>query len=53
MKPLTLKEQQELQQLVDEVIDESKSVVSEYIKNPSELSGSIFQIHHDSPILNE
>ena len=50
---LTKKEQQELEKLIKEITDEAKQVVDDYTKNPSEISGSIIQIHEDSPLLKE
>ena len=34
-----------------EITEEAKNVVEDYIKNPSELSGSITQIHESSPLV--
>ena len=48
---LTKKEQQELEKLLKEITDEAKFVVEDYKNNPSEMSGSIIQIHEDSPYL--
>tara|TARA_R100000995_G_C3427572_1_gene96953 strand:- start:87 stop:326 length:240 start_codon:yes stop_codon:yes gene_type:complete len=50
---LTKKEQQELEKLIKEITDEAKQVVDDYTQNPSEISGSIIQIHEDSPLLEE
>tara|TARA_B100000287_G_C20434964_1_gene703130 strand:+ start:590 stop:793 length:204 start_codon:yes stop_codon:yes gene_type:complete len=43
----------ELEKLLKEITEEAKSVVEDYIKNPSELSGSALHIHPDSPFLKE
>ena len=48
---LTKREKEELQKLADEIMNEAKDVVEDYEINPSELSGSITQVHIDSPIL--
>ena len=47
------KEEKELEKLLKEITDEAKKVVEDYVKNPSELSGSTVQIHTDSPLLKE
>jgi hypothetical protein len=43
----------ELEKLLKEITKEAKSVVEDYAKNPSELSGSTLQIHPESPFLKE
>ena len=48
---LTKKQKGKLQKLIDEIMKLSSEVVEDYKKNPSELSGSIIQIHEDSPFL--
>ena len=50
---LKKKLKEELQKLIDEINEEAKNIVEDYSKNPSEMSGSIIQIHETSPILNE
>ena len=50
---LSKKEKKELQKLIDEINNEAKKVVEDYVKNPSELSGSTIQIHPDSPLLDK
>jgi len=50
---LTKKEQKELDKLIKEITDEAKKVVNDYAKNPSQISGSIIEIHEDSPYLKE
>ena len=53
MSLLTKKQKKELQELTNEVLKESKLVVKDYEKNPSELSGSMIQIHQNSSYLTE
>ena len=43
----------EIERLVKEITEEAKRVVEDYTKNKSELSGSITQVHQDSPLLKE
>ena len=50
---LKKKLKEELQKLIDEINEEAKNIFEDYSKNPSEMSGSIIQIHETSPILNE
>ena len=50
---LTKKEQQELEKLIKEITEEAKSVVKDYKDNPSEISGSVTQVHSNSPELDE
>ena len=47
------KQKEELQKLADEITEEAKNVVKDYVKNPSQMSGSITQIHENSPFLKE
>ena len=49
---LTREQQKELQKLADELNNIAKNVFNDYNNNPSEMSGSITQVHIDSPILN-
>jgi hypothetical protein len=60
---LSYRRQSELDKMVHEMTDEAKSMVSDYSKNPSELSGSVdveagkvkgdgYVIHENSPLLN-
>ena len=50
---LTKKEKKELEKLLKQITDEAKLVVEDYGKNPSELdSGSVVQIHSNSPLIN-
>ena len=50
---LTDEEKKELQKMIDEVTKYAKNVVEDYVKNPSEVSGSIIQIHQNSPSLKD
>jgi len=50
---LSKKQKQELDTVWAELMDEAKGVVEDYSKNPSELSGSILQIHEDSPFVDD
>jgi len=43
----------DLKEIMDSILKDAKNVVKDYEENPSELSGSIFQVHEDSPILEE
>ena len=45
------KDKEELQKLTDEILKDASLVVKDYVKNPSKESGSIVQIHEDSPYL--
>jgi len=53
MKELTKEQKEELKRLADEIMNLATSVVDDYEMNPSEMSGSVTQIHIDSPILDE
>ena len=53
MKKLSKREKEELQKLTDEITEEAKNVVEDYVKNPSEISGSVVEIHEDSPFIDE
>ena len=48
---LSKTQQKELKKLISEITDEAKNVVNDYNNNPSEISGSITQVHEDSPYL--
>jgi len=50
---LTEKQQEELKKALDDIVDEAKNVVEDYTKNPSEISGSVIEIHENSPFLDE
>ena len=43
----------EMKKIVEEISKEAKLVVEDYVKNPSEMSVSVVQIHETSPILNK
>ena len=50
---LTKKQKEELQRLTDEIMGLAVKVVDDYETTPSEMSGSITEVHIDSPILDE
>ena len=50
---LTKKEQKELDKLIKEITEEAKHIVEDYEKSPSDISGSVVQVHEDSPYLAE
>ena len=50
---LTKEEQEELEQLKEEIMEEAKKVVDNYVDNPSDISGSVVSIHENSPFLDE
>jgi hypothetical protein len=50
---LTPKQEKELQKLTNAIVKEAKVVSKDYKDNPSDMSGSITQIHIDSPYLLE
>ena len=41
-----------LEQLKKEIMDEAKKVVNNYVDNPSDISGSVVNIHQNSPFLD-
>ena len=43
---------EELEQLKKEILDEAKKVVENYVDNPSDISGSVVNIHENSPYLD-
>ena len=49
---LTKEQREELEKLKNEIIDEAKKVVEDYVDNPSEVSGSVVNIHQNSPYLD-
>ena len=51
-KELTKEQKEELEKLQKEIIDEAKKVVDNYVDNPSEISGSVVNIHQNSPYLD-
>ena len=42
----------QLEQLKKEIMDEAKKVVNNYVDNPSDISGSVVNIHQNSPFLD-
>ena len=42
----------QLEQLKKEILDEAKKVVDNYVENPSDISGSVVNIHQNSPYLD-
>jgi|TARA_R100001460_G_scaffold8370_1_gene20746 hypothetical protein len=42
----------ELEKLKKEILEEAKKVVENYVDNPSEISGSVVNIHQNSPFLD-
>ena len=42
----------ELERLKKEILEEAKKVKSDYNENKSQLSGSVFHIHENSPYLD-
>ena len=42
---------EELQKSINEITEEAKSVVEDYVNNPTEMSGSVTQVHENSPYL--
>jgi hypothetical protein len=44
--------EKELEQLKKEILDEAKKVVENYVDNPSDVSGSVVNIHQNSPYLD-
>ena len=52
-KKLSKHQQEELERLVAEITDEAKRVVEDYSKNISDMSGSVVEVHENSPILED
>ena len=44
--------EKELEELKKEIMEEAKKVVDNYIDNPSDISGSVVNIHQNSPYLD-
>ena len=44
--------EKELEELKKEIMDEAKKVVDNYVENPSDISGSVVNIHENSPFLD-
>ena len=42
----------ELEQLKKEIMEEAKKVVDNYVDNPTDISGSVVNIHQNSPFLD-
>ena len=42
----------ELERLKKEILEEAKKVVNDYVDNPSDVSGSVVNIHQNSPYLD-
>ena len=49
---LTKKQKEELEKLKNEILDEAKKVVEDYADNPTDISGSVVNIHQNSPFLD-
>ena len=49
---LTKEQREELEKLKNEIVDEAKKVVENYVDNPSDISGSTVSIHENSPFLD-
>jgi len=45
-------EEKELERLKKEILDEAKKVVEDYVDNPTDISGSVVNIHEHSPFLD-
>ena len=48
---LNKNQQEELKKLISELTEDAKNVVKDYKDNPSEISGSVVQVHENSPYL--
>ena len=44
-------QKEELKKLISEITKEAKNVVEDYENNPSEMSGSVTQVHENSPYI--
>ena len=53
MEELSKEQQKELKKLADEMAEEARSVRKSYKSEPSDMSGSVVQIHENSPFLKE
>ena len=49
---LTKQQKEELEKLQKEIVNEAKKVVENYVDNPSDISGSVVNIHQNSPFLD-
>ena len=45
-------EEKEFERLKKEILEEAKKVVDNYVENPSDISGSVINIHQNSPYLD-
>ena len=45
-------DEKELEKLKKEILEEAKKVVENYVDNPSDISGSVVNIHQNSPFLD-
>ena len=52
-KKMTKKQMEEFEKAIADITKEAKSVVEDYIENPSEASGSAVQVHEDSPFVDD
>jgi L-cysteine desulfidase len=50
---LTKKQLKELDKIINQINEEAIKVIEDYVKNPSEMSGSMIQIHQNSPTIKE
>ena len=50
---LTKKQIEELKKIEKEILEQAKKVVEDYVDNPSDISGSVVNIHQNSPFLDE
>ena len=50
---LTNKQKNELEKLTNDMVDDAKSMVDDYKKNPSEISGSVVEVNENSPFLEK
>ena len=44
---------EELNEIIKQITSDAKSVVEDYVKNPSESSGSMVIVHENSPFLKD
>tara|TARA_Y100000310_G_scaffold289685_1_gene316269 strand:- start:290 stop:517 length:228 start_codon:yes stop_codon:yes gene_type:complete len=51
-KKLTKKQKEELEKLSNEILNEAKKVVDDYVNYPSEISGSRINVFYNSPLLD-
>ena len=49
---MTEKHKKELEDLKNQMVEEAKKVRQDYVRNPSQLSGSFIHFHENSPHLN-